>query len=56
MVYIPFAYVQTKGDANPSAEDPSKAATEDPVKLSEEKKAKAVKEPAKEGSEKEPEV
>ena len=38
MVSIGFSYVQTKGDANPSPVDPSKAATEDPVTLADEKK------------------
>jgi hypothetical protein len=41
MVYIPFAYVQTAGDANPPINDPSKAATEDPIKLEQEKLAEA---------------
>ena len=37
-VYIPFAYVQTntkgiENNPNPDFKDPSKAATEDPIKL-----------------------
>jgi len=60
-VDIPFAYVQTQGvaevpDQEPKATDPSKAATEDPIQLENEKLAEANKKQAsKEGAEHEQE-